>query len=169
METEQKKFWRVLFVVDEGSTEQSMGRWLNVIQRYAESITLVSLGDITAADLMELPADALVVDGRAQDLDGIGILVTLAGSRLLPSLTLYGSHWSDDDIGTLRNRVAGTTLYPYAEDDFETTLEDFLHRTEPFDHSKERRERPWVARPRTVTLEQMRVAQQRYGPPLHVQ
>ena len=163
METERKKFWRVLFVVEDGSTEESMKRWLNVIRSHTESVIMVSLGDMTAADLIELPADCMVVDGRANDLAGVGMLMTQAGNRLLPSLTLYDERWHERDIMLCRQMIAGTTLYPYAEDDFEHILEDFLHRTPAHDHRKEYEESPWIPRPRSVTIEQIRLAMARTG------
>lgn len=155
---EAKRFWRILFVVEEGSTEDSLRRWLKVMHRYAESVTLVSLGDMTAADLIELPADCMVVDGRALDLTGIGMLVTQAGQRSLPSLTLYGGHWQDDDISVLPHAVPGTTLYPYATDDFEHILEEFLHETPPHDYKKEQETAPWLSRPRTISMARIQEA-----------
>lgn len=140
-----------------------MERWVNVIRRYAESITFVSLGDMTAGDLVELPADCMVVDGRAKDLTGIGMLVAQAGSRLLPSLTLYDERWHDRDIALCRELISGTTLYPYAEDDFEHILEDFLRKTPAHDHTKEWQQQPWLRRPRTVTIDQIDAARRGYG------
>jgi hypothetical protein len=139
-----------------------MERWVNVIRRYAESITFVSLGDMTAGDLVELPADCMVVDGRAADLTGIGMLTTQASARLLPVLILHGQHWQMDDLHWARTNNA-TTVCPYAEDDFEHILEDFLRRTEPTNHKEEWEQQPWLRRPRTVTVDQVEAARRGHG------
>jgi len=168
MTVEGKKFWRVLFMVDRASTMQGMLRWMwiDIINRYSESVTLVSLDDMTAADLIELPADCMIVDGRARDLTGISMLMTQAGQRMLPTLLLYDAHWTPDDIAVARHAIYGATLQPYTNDNFTQVLEDFLQSTPPHDHRKEYAETPWLPRPRSVTLEQIRraVAETGSGP-----
>ncbi len=154
-----KKFRRILFVIDDGSSSYSMRYWLRIMSDYAEDVTLVSLGNSTAADLLELPADCMVIDGRARDLTGIGFLAATAQQRGLRTLAFYAEHWQADDIAAI-DSMFQTELKVWNASTYKGILRAFLEDVTPTDYEEIMRKRPWEMRPLTASLEQIRVAMQ---------
>ncbi len=154
-----KKFRRILFVIDDGASSYSMRFWLQAMNEYAEDVTLVSLGNRFASDLLELPADCMVIDGRASDLVGIGFLAATAQRRGLQTLVFTADHWQPDDIAVLRG-MHQTELKSYKAGTYLGILKAFLEGVAPTDFDEIMRKRPWEMRPLTASLEQIRMAMQ---------
>ncbi len=127
---------------------------------YAEDVTLVSLGNSVATDLLELPADCMVIDGRARDLFGIGLLAATAQRRGLRTLVFSAGHWQADDIAAISSMYQ-TDLKSYNAGTYLGLLKAFLEDVTSTDYEEIMRKRPWEMRPLTVSVEQIRIAMQR--------
>lgn len=144
--TWKKKFRRVLLAY-QGEVPEA---FVNIIRDFANDITLVDLNNYFALDLLQLPADCLVLDGRSEDLTGIGMLVGTAQIRLLPSLVFCLRSWSPTDVMSLKHPL--TTLVLYSDSDYRIKLKEYLEETNSFPFDEFLIHSPWMMKPWTVSI-----------------
>lgn len=147
--TWKKKFRRVLLAY-QGEVPEA---FVNIIKDFANDITLVDLNNYFALDLLQLPADCLVLDGRSEDLMGIGMIVGTAQIRALPSLVFCLRSWSPVDVMGLKHPL--TSLVLYSDSDYRNKLKEYLEETNPFPFDDFLIHSPWMMKPWTVSISEV--------------
>jgi len=152
------KFRRILFVF-EGELPQDV---LEVLKRFANDVTPVDLQNYYGLDYLQLPADCMVVDSRIKDFTGVGMVVTTATRRCLPTLVLH-----DDRPGWEPGCISGPSWVLFDPSTGLDEVRAFLDQVEPLDYENLALRQPWLMQPWTATLAQVKRACALGSVPMH--